>query len=70
MSVIVMKCRARRGVTIQGIEEPGAGAGEWTLRLDTNSRGTAATVTAFRRQQRDKVEEKEGEQEKQQQYSG
>ena len=68
MSVIVMKCRARRGVTIQGIEEPGAG--EWTLRLDTNSRGTAATVTAFRRQQRDKVEAKEGEQEKQQQYSG
>ena len=64
-----MKCRARRGVTIQGIEEPGAGAGEWTLRLDTNSRGTAATVTAFRRQ-RDMVEEKEGEQEKQQQYSG
>ena len=69
MSVIVMKCRARRGVTIQGIEEPGAGAGEWTLRLDTNSRGTAATVTAFRRQ-KDKVEVKEGQQEKQQQYSG
>ena len=66
MSVIVMKCRARRGVTIQGIEEPGAGAGEWTLRLDTNSRGTAATLTAFRRQQ--EREEEEGQ--KQQQYSG
>ena len=65
MSVIVMKCRARRGVTIQGIEEPGAGAGEWTLRLDTNSRGTAATLTAFRRQQ-----EKEEEGQKKQQYSG
>ena len=65
MSVIVMKCRARRGVTIQGIEEPGAGAGEWTLRLDTNSRGTAATLTAFRRQQ-----EKEEEGQKKKQYSG
>ena len=64
-----MKCRARRGVTIQGIEEPGAGAGEWTLRLDTNSRGTAATLTAFRRQHTDKVENSEEEQKKQQ-YSG
>ena len=64
-----MKCRARRGVTIQGIEEPGAGAGEWTLRLDTNSRGTAATLTAFRRQHTDKVEEEE-EGQKKQQYSG
>ena len=46
VSVIVIKCRARRGVRIQGIEETSS---DWTLRIDLNSRGSVATVTAFRK---------------------
>ena len=47
VTVIVVKCRARRGVRIEGIEET---SGDWTLRLDLNSRGSVATVTAFRKE--------------------
>lgn len=46
VSVIVLKCRARRGVRIAGIEET---SDDWTLRIDLNSRGTIGTVTAFRK---------------------
>ena len=46
MSVIVIKCRARRGVKIEGIEETSS---DWTLRVDINTRGSVATVTAFRK---------------------
>ena len=46
LTVVVIKCRARRGVRVEGIEET---SGDWTLRLDINSRGTVATVTAFRK---------------------
>ena len=46
VSVIVIKCRARRGVRIEGIEETSS---DWTLRIDMNSRGSSATVTAFRK---------------------
>ena len=46
VSVIVIKCRARRGVRIEGIEETSQ---DWTLRIDLNTRGTTATVTAFRK---------------------
>ena len=47
VSVIVIKCRARRGVKIQGVEETSS---DWTLRVETNTRGTVATVTAFRKE--------------------
>ena len=46
ITVIVIKCRARRGVRIEGIEETSP---DWTLRIDLNPRGSAATVTAFRK---------------------
>jgi len=46
VSVIVIKCRARRGVRIAGIEET---SDDWTLRIDLNTRGTIGTVTAFRK---------------------
>ena len=46
VSVIVIKCRARRGVRIQGIEET---SGDWTLRMDINNKGSVATVTAFKK---------------------
>ena len=46
VSVIVIKCRARRGVRILGIEET---SGDWTLRMDINNKGSVATVTAFRK---------------------
>lgn len=46
VTVIVVKCRARRGVRIEGIEETSK---DWTLRIDLNTRGTTATVTAFRK---------------------
>jgi transmembrane protein 132 len=46
VSVIVIKCRARRGVRIEGIEET---SDDWTLRIDLNGRGTIGTVTAFRK---------------------
>ena len=46
VSVIVIKCRARRGVRIQGIEQTSQ---LWTFRVETNSRGSVATVTAFRK---------------------
>ena len=46
VTVIVIKCRARRGVRIEGIEESSS---DWTLRIDINTRGSTATVTAFRK---------------------
>ena len=46
VAVIVIKCRARRGVRIQGIEET---SGDWTLRMDINNKGSVATVTAFKK---------------------
>lgn len=46
VTVIALKCRARRGVSIAGVE---AMSDNWTLRTDINNKGTVATVTAFRK---------------------
>ena len=46
VAIIALKCRARKGVRISGIEETSK---NWTMRADVNSRGTVATVTAFRK---------------------
>ena len=46
VTVMVIKCRARRGVRMEGIEET---IRDWTFRVDINSRGSVATVTAVRR---------------------
>jgi len=46
VTVVVLKCRARRGVRIAGIEETSS---DWTLRMDLNTRGSIGTVTAFRK---------------------
>jgi len=62
VSVVVIKCRARRGVKIEGIEETSE---DWTLRIDLNSRGSIATVTAFR-----KDANKLGSQEDKKEYAG
>ena len=62
VSVVVIKCRARRGVKIEGIEETSE---DWTLRIDLNSRGSIATVTAFR-----KDANKLGYQEDKKEYAG
>jgi transmembrane protein 132 len=46
VAVLAVKCRARRGVRIAGVEEASK---DWTLRVEVNSRGSTGTVTAFRR---------------------
>ena len=46
LAVVVLKCRARRGVRIAGVEESSP---DWTLRVEVNARGSVGTVTAFRK---------------------
>ena len=57
VSVIVIKCRARRGVRIQGVEETSR---DWTLRVELNQRGSVATVTAVRKDVDEKLNSDEG----------